>query len=97
MSSLGKVTENLLRKLIREIILEKKKPGGGITKIGAKKIVDPSSADIEIRNALADEQGSVSDAAEKLDVSTRTLYNYIDDDSRLKRVKDKFEKEDEKE
>ena len=95
MNLLEKNSEFLLRKMIREIILEKKKPGGGITKIGAKKIVDPSAAAIEIRNALSDEAGSVSDAADKLDVSTRTLYNYIDDDSRLERMKNKLQKADE--
>ena len=91
MKSLERASEILLRKMIREIVLERKKPGGGITKIGAKKIIDPSGAEVEIRNALSSEEGSVSDAADKIGVSARTLYSYIEDDARLEKIKDKFQ------
>ena len=75
---------------------EKKKPGGPITRLGAKRIVDPSSAMADIRTSLADAEGEISGAADELGVSPRTLYNYISDNPSLERMKDKLDDESEK-
>jgi len=90
MNQQNKIFETLLRKLIREIIVEKKKPGGGITKIGAEKILHPASAKMKIKSAIRGEKGDISGAADYLDVSTRTLYSYIDDDKSLEKIKDEY-------
>lgn len=92
----------LLRKIIKQMIKESyvnedKKPGGGLTKIGALLVVDPSAAKAQIRNALLDTDGEVNPAADKIGVASRTLHGYIADDEDLETVKDRAQDAEKKE
>ena len=79
---------DLLKEIIHQFIIDEAKPGGGITKIGALKIVNPSSATNEKIAALKSADGEVEDAAKKLDVSARSLYNYIEKEPKLQKAQD---------
>jgi len=84
-------SEALLREAIRNILLEKKKRGGGITRLGAEKIVNPENAKRRIRTALINRQGDVSSAADQLGVSDRTLYGYVEDNPSFEKLQDRLQ------
>lgn len=75
----------------RNRLNEKKKPGGGITKLGAMRVVNPSSWEKEVRTALSAARGDVADAADAADVSTRRFYDYLNDDPSLKKAQEKMQ------
>ena len=73
-------SSQLLRHLVRLVVLtekKKKKPGGGLTDVGALMHLDKNAAFSQIRTAMVGEKGNIDDAAERLDVSTRRLYDYL--------------------
>lgn len=73
----------LLREFVAATLAERKrqkrrKPGGPRTYLGALMQVNPDAAKTRVRSAVKSTKGDVPDAAEKLDVSSRTLYHYLD-------------------
>lgn len=69
----------LVRALIKEVLLsEDKKPGGGITDLGAGMVVNRKKTVKDIKNALqsAPSKGRVNSAANYLGVSPSTIYHY---------------------
>jgi len=91
----------LLRKLIREVIQknslsEDKRPGGGLTKFGAKYKILQSDATKDAMKALAGTSGNAEEAAKQLKISTRSMYNYIQQSKKLNLVQDKFQDEERK-
>lgn len=80
-------------KASRSILSERQKPGGGLTDMGALRRVDQSSWMAKVRSALGDVEGDVEDAANSLDISTRRLYDYIDDVPSLEKTKDRFQRD----
>lgn len=82
-------TEQLIREIIKEtILLEKrrsKRRAGrsfkpqNITDLLATRIKDPLDWRNDVYNAMAKSDGRVPDAAERLGVSTRTLYRNLED------------------
>lgn len=70
----------LIRRLVREfVLLEKKrrKPGGGLTRAGALRKLNPTQFETEVKAAMSAENGDVEDAADKIGVSTRRMYDYL--------------------
>jgi len=70
----------LIRQLVREYILLEKghgKPGGGLTKAGALKKINPTRFETEVRAAMSGESGDVGNAADELGVSKRRMYDYL--------------------
>jgi DNA-binding NtrC family response regulator len=86
-----KKDEALLRLMIRSVISEKKKPGGGITALGALNVVDPIEAERKIKAALEDQRGDVPEAADELEISPRQLYNRLNDTPGLEKLKDRLQ------
>lgn len=88
----------LLRKLIREVIQkntlsEDQRPGGGLTKFGAKYKILQSDAVADAMKALAGTSGDAEEAAKKLGISTRSMYNYIQQSKKLDSAQDRFQDE----
>ena len=92
----------LLREMIRNIALDVltekrakkgKKPGGGLTDLGAQYHLDKATANRKAALLLRREEGDVEDAAQSLGVSKRTLYKYIQDNPPLKRAKERAERD----
>jgi hypothetical protein len=79
----------ILTKAVKSMIQEKKKPGGGLTDMGALKRINKPAWAAKIKSALRDTEGNVETASEELDVSARTLHGYIDDDSSLEKEKER--------
>lgn len=85
----------LLKEFVRVLVVEEKskkrrkrrKSGGSRTMFGAKYQVNPSAARTELRAAVKAAQGNVPDAADKLNISPRTLYHYLEVDPSLDGVK----------
>lgn len=76
----------LLRQYIRSIILERghgKKPGGPRTNLGALHQLNPDSFRAKISSAMSSAEGNVEDAADDLDVASRTLYHYLETEPSL--------------
>jgi DNA-binding NtrC family response regulator len=89
--------ERLLKTAIKNIILEilterrkkRKKPGGGLTNWGAKRRVQKLAFTGAVKGALDATSGDVKDAADRLDISPRTLYGYLEDEPSLQRAKER--------
>jgi len=79
----------ILTEAVKNMIQEKKKPGGGLTDMGALKRINKPSWTAKIKSALRDTEGDVETASKELDVSARTLHGYIDDDSSLEKEKER--------
>jgi hypothetical protein len=94
--SIFTIMSRIHRKLKNSNISERKKPGGGLTDMGALRRVDQSSWMAKVRSALGDVDGSVDDAAVQLDISPRRLYDYLDDEPSLEKTKQRYQQEDEK-
>lgn len=85
----------LLREFVEVALSERKrqrrrkrrKPGGPRTYLGALMQVNSDAARTKVRSAVKSTKGDVPDAADKLDVSARTLYHYLDTDPSLDGVK----------
>lgn len=89
-----------LRQYIREILTEKKrnkKTGGPRTDFGAQWQLNPGKSAVDLKVAVDSAGGDVEDAADKLDMSPRTLYHYLETEPTLGRVKTIADKEDAKE
>lgn len=74
----------LLESLIREYILAekkkgRKKPGGGLTRMGALRKINPDQFKNLVRGAMRSAEGDVDGAADKIDVSTRRMYDYLNE------------------
>ena len=86
-----------LRAYVRGVLLsERKKPGGGITKMGAQKVLNPGQFAVQVKGAVDSAKGDVDKAADDLDVSTRTLYHYLDTEPALAAVKTADDRESER-
>ena len=86
---------DLIAELVRECVLaekKKRKPGGALTDMGAYKKINPNKFRSLVQTAMQATDGEVDDAADKIDVSTRSMYNYLKDPG-LKKVKTAAEKE----
>ena len=86
---------DLIAELVRECILaekKKRKPGGPLTDMGAYKKINPDKFRSLVQTAMQATDGEVDDAADKIDVSTRSMYNYLKDPG-LKKIKTAAEKE----
>lgn len=85
------IFEELLRSCIRNILIEKrkhkKKPGGPRTNAGAIRQLNHDTFILKVKDAMHNAKGDVHVAAKQLKVSTRTLYHYLDDESKLGSVK----------
>lgn len=79
----------ILTEAVKSILQEKKKPGGGLTDMGALKRINKPSWTAKIKSALRDTEGDVETASDELDVSARTLHGYIKNDSSLEKEKEK--------
>lgn len=97
------MSKDLLEAFVREVLSERggrkrrgrrKKPGGPRTDIGALRQLNPDKFRVKVKAAMNTKVGDVSAAAKELDVSQRTLYHYLDDDTALHRVKTSSERED---
>jgi len=97
-----RITDDLLREAVRgilqNIILEKGKgkPGGGLTDLGAMKRLEPLKWLATVRQAISTTDGDIDNAADSLEVSPRTVYAAIEDNSSLQSAKDQAEKEEDK-
>ena len=83
-------TPSLLRLYIRSLLSERrsnKKPGGPRTDLGAIRQIDPGSFYVKVAGAVKNNEGDVEDAADDLDVSTRTLYHYLETEPDLEHIK----------
>ena len=85
----------LLRILIKEMVQASvktegrtKKPGGGLTDLGALRRVHPAQWKAKVANALQTQDADVDDVADQLDVSPRTVYLALEDNRHLQREKD---------
>ena len=71
----------LVRELVAETLLserkKKGKPGGPRTRLGALRQLHPGEFAVTVKGAVDSAKGDVSDAAKNLDVSDRTLYDYL--------------------
>lgn len=86
---------DLIAELVRECIIaekKKRKPGGALTDMGAYKKINPDKFRSLVQTAMQATDGEVDDAADKIDVSTRSMYNYLKDPG-LKKIKTAAEKE----
>lgn len=95
-------TPSLLRALIRETLLAEKrkrrgKPGGPRTDMGALRQIYPGEFAVTVKGAVDSAEGDVDRAAANLDVSTRTLYHYLDTVPDLKNVETTADKTEEDE
>lgn len=81
--------KNLIVEFIREVLAEKrhKKPGGPRTDMGAIRQINPGEFSVRVKSAVVSAGGDVSSAADNLDVSSSTLYHYLNDDPGLDAVK----------
>lgn len=81
--------KNLIVEFIREVLAEKrhKKPGGPRTDMGAIRQINPGEFSVRVKGAVASAGGDVSSAADNLDVSSSTLYHYLNDDPGFDDVK----------
>ena len=84
-------TKTLISQYVTEIIAERRrkkrrKPGGPRTDMGALRQLHPNEFNLKIRSAVNSEDGDVAQAADNLDVSTRTLYHYLEDEPALSNV-----------
>ena len=90
----------LLRQYIRSIILERrhrhkrKQPGGPRTNLGALHQLNPDSFRAKISSAMSSAEGNVEDAADDLDVASRTLYHYLETEPSLDSIQTTQEIED---
>ena len=94
--------QELLREAIRETLLSTllearkgKKPGGGLTDMGALRRVSPQRYMTQYRGALEASSGDVEQTAARLDVSPRTVWAALEDEPSLQKAKDSAEKRDE--
>ena len=86
---------DLIAELVRECILaekKKRKPGGALTDMGAYKKINPDKFRSLVQTAMQSTDGEVDDAADKIDVSTRSMYNYLKEPG-LKKIKTAAERE----
>jgi len=95
-------TKNESMKLLRiaiseavQTILNEKKPGGGLTDLGALRRIQPLKWHGDVSRAISATGGDVADAADRLDISKRSLYAAIDDEPSLQTIKDEAEVEEE--
>ena len=87
----NKDLESILRETVRRILTDI--PGGGLTDLGALRRIHPLAWAGRIRSAMETDEGDVEDAANRLDVSPRTVYNALQEPE-LASVKTKAELED---
>ena len=99
--------ENLLKTLIREMLGElffeakkkkrskRRKPGGGLTDLGALRRLRPREYNAKIRTALVGGQGDIEDSAKDLGIAGRTLYQALEDVPSLQSFKDRIDREEE--
>lgn len=98
-------TTILLKEAIREIletmINEKRgkrtgrKPGGGLTDLGAWKRISKVKWSSQIRSALDGAAGDIEKTADRLEVSPRTVYAALEDEPQLQKAKDTLDKREE--
>jgi len=93
---MNKKQEAILTKAIKSMIRERRKPGGGLTDMGALKRINKPAWASKIKSALRDTEGDVETASKELDVSARTLHGYIDDDFSLEKEKERSQSIDDK-
>ena len=93
---MNKKQEAILTKAIKDMIRERRKPGGGLTDMGALKRINKPAWAAKIKSALRDTEGDVETASKELDVSARTLHGYIDDDFSLEKEKERSRSIDDK-
>mgnify|MGYP003340868980 CR=1 FL=1 len=93
-----KETTDLLREAIRAVMLSNilearkgKKPGGGLTDMGALRRVSPQRYMTQYRGALEASSGDIEQTADRLDVSPRTVYAALEDEPSLQKAKDSAE------
>ena len=91
MAGILKYMKNLIRQFIREVLSEKRrrhgKPGGPRTDMGAVRQINPGEFSVRVKGAVASAAGDVNSAADNLDVSSRTLYHYLETEPSLDAVK----------
>lgn len=89
MAGILKDMKNLIRQFIREVLSEKRhgKPGGPRTAMGAVRQINPGEFSVRVKGAVASAGGDVNSAADNLDVSSRTLYHYLETEPSLDAVK----------
>lgn len=97
----NEVGYSLLREMISDIVADiimekrkrrKKKPGGGLTALGAQRHLNKGEYESKVTSILTREKGDIESAAEALGVSKRTLYQHLDDSSKLDRAADEAQK-----
>ena len=85
---------NLITEFIREVLAEKRrKPGGPRTDMGAVRQLNPGEFSVRVKGAVDSAEGDVEKAADNLDVSTRTLYHYLETEPSLSNVETTTDKE----
>jgi hypothetical protein len=95
--------KNLIREIVEEIVLEqskkrrsnRRKPGGGLTDLGALRRLRPREYNAKVRTALMGGDGDVSDSAKELGIASRTLYQALEDSPSLQNFKDRIDREEE--
>lgn len=91
--------KELIEELVREFLFlerkRKKKPGGGLTRMGALRKINPDQFKNLVRGAMRTARGDVDTAANKVDVSPRRMYDYLNEPG-LTKIKSTSEKEEEK-
>ena len=96
----------LLRDLINEVVKDfflerrtkrRRKPGGGLTDMGALRRLNPREYNAKVRTALVGGKGDIESASKDLDISSRTLYQALEDIPVLQKFKDGIDAEQERE
>lgn len=91
-----------IKAIVKDLISERskkprrrrKKPGGGLTDFGAQRHLNPKEWEISVSKELYQNDGDVADAAKDLGVAKRTLHLALQQNSKLKKAKDRAKKED---
>lgn len=88
-------------KIVAEMLAEKKirkgkKPGGGLTDLGAWKRVSRVKWAGQIRAALDGAGGDIEKTADRLGISVSSTYAALQDEPTLQRAKDVIDKKDDK-
>jgi hypothetical protein len=89
--------KEVIADIVTDIIMEKrkrrkKKPGGGLTALGAQRHLNKGEYESRVKSILTREKGDIESAADALGVSKRTLYQHLNDDSKLDRAADEAQK-----
>lgn len=93
-SLLKEAISEILKTMVNEKISKSgKKPGGGLTDLGAWKRISKVKWSGQIRSALDGASGDIEKTADRLEVSPRTVYAALEDEPQLQRAKDKIDRE----